>query len=72
MNMFVPDGVTICQNGGVFDELTHFHMHVIPRYNGQNFAEFFSVDGEINIEEKEIERLEETKRKIIDTIEARI
>ncbi|WP_231687529.1 HIT family protein [Bacillus sp. FJAT-22090] len=29
--LYKPDGVTICQNGGIFSELTHFHMHVVPR-----------------------------------------
>ncbi|OAO78618.1 hypothetical protein TAF16_1778 [Anoxybacillus flavithermus] len=56
----------MCQNGGAFDELTHFHMHIVPRYEGQNFADFFTEDGETNIEEEN--NLEETKRKIINTI----
>lgn len=64
--LFNPDGITVCQNGGVFDELTHFHMHIVPRYEGQNFADFFTEDGETNIEEEN--NLEETKRKIINTI----
>ncbi|MFJ8261995.1 HIT family protein [Rummeliibacillus sp. NPDC094406] len=64
--LFNPDGITICQNGGVFDELTHFHMHVVPRYEGQNFAEFYTEDGETHIEEKN--KLEETKRNVIKAI----
>ncbi|MEE6452796.1 HIT family protein [Gottfriedia acidiceleris] len=64
--LFNPDGITVCQNGGAFDELTHFHMHIVPRYEGQNFADFYTEDGETNIEEGN--KLEETKRKIIDTI----
>lgn len=64
--LFNPDGITVCQNGGAFDELTHFHMHIVPRYEGQNFADFFTEDGETNIEEES--NLEETKRKIINTI----
>ncbi|ELK22298.1 hydrolase HIT family [Anoxybacillus flavithermus TNO-09.006] len=64
--LFNPDGITVCQNGGAFDELTHFHMHIVPRYEGQNFADFFTEDGETNIEEEN--NLEETKRKIINTI----
>lgn len=28
--------------GGIFNELTHYHMHVIPRYEGQSFAKFYS------------------------------
>jgi histidine triad (HIT) family protein len=27
-----PDGITINQNGVKFSDLTHLHMHVIPRY----------------------------------------
>lgn len=42
-----PDGITINQNGGVFNDLTHYHMHVVPRYMGQNFAEFYS-EGEVS------------------------
>lgn len=65
--LFNPDGITICQNGGVFDELTHFHMHVIPRYAGQNFADFYAEDGEAHIEAPT--KLEETKRKMTKAIE---
>jgi histidine triad (HIT) family protein len=63
--LFNPDGITVCQNGGMFDELTHFHMHIVPRYVGQNFADFYIEDGEIQIEEN---KLEETKRIIIKTV----
>lgn len=64
--LFNPDGITICQNGGSFDELTHFHMHVVPRYEGQNFANFYSEESEqIVVDEV---RLSNTKRKIINAI----
>ncbi|MFP7474198.1 HIT family protein [Niallia taxi] len=39
--LYKPDGITICQNGGIFSELSHFHMHVVPRYRDQSFAEFY-------------------------------
>ncbi|MBM7693928.1 diadenosine tetraphosphate (Ap4A) HIT family hydrolase [Peribacillus deserti] len=29
---YSPDGITICQNGGIFSELSHYHMHIVPRY----------------------------------------
>ena len=64
--LFNPDGITVCQNGGIFDELTHFHMHVVPRYKGQNFSYFYLEDEEVFIEEKSI--LEEVKRKFIQKI----
>jgi diadenosine tetraphosphate (Ap4A) HIT family hydrolase len=42
--LFNPDGITICQNGGIFDELTHYHMHVVPRYKNQSFSTFYTED----------------------------
>ena len=64
--LFNPDGITICQNGGSFDELTHFHMHVVPRYEGQNFSNFYSEESEqVVIDEV---GLSNTKRKIINAV----
>jgi histidine triad (HIT) family protein len=57
--LFNPDGITICQNGGRFNELKHFHMHVIPRYEGQPF---YTDDWSDNTEQRE--KLEETKAKL--------
>lgn len=37
-NCFQPDGITINQNGGKFSDLTHLHMHVIPRYENDGFT----------------------------------
>ncbi|MFD0677570.1 MULTISPECIES: HIT family protein [unclassified Paenibacillus] len=36
--VFAPDGITICQNGGSFNDLTHYHMHLIPRFEGDGFS----------------------------------
>jgi histidine triad (HIT) family protein len=36
--LFKPDGITICQNGGIFNDLTHYHMHLIPRYKNDGFS----------------------------------
>ncbi len=40
--IYKPDGITIIQNGGIFNELTHYHMHVVPRYENQQFGNFYS------------------------------
>lgn len=29
--IYAPDGITICQNGGKFNDLSHYHMHITPR-----------------------------------------
>jgi histidine triad (HIT) family protein len=50
--LYNPDGITVCQNGGAFDELTHLHIHIVPRYEGQKFADFYMENGETIIEDK--------------------
>lgn len=37
-SLFKPDGIRICQDGGEFNDLTHYHMHLIPRYEGDGFT----------------------------------
>jgi len=64
--LFNPDGITICQNGGSFDELTHFHMHVVPRYKGQSFADFYIEESHAGKIDEGM--LEDTKRRIIEAI----
>ncbi|MBQ3410217.1 MAG: HIT family protein, partial [Bacillus sp. (in: Bacteria)] len=53
-----PDGVTVCQTVGVFNELTHYQMHVVPRDKERSFAEFYMVQSG----EKQNHNFEETKR----------
>lgn len=63
--LYKPDGVTVCQNGGVFNELTHYHMHVVPRYKERSFAEFYMVQSG----EKQNHNFEETKHLLKEAIE---
>ncbi|MBO7747995.1 HIT family protein [Paenibacillus sp. MWE-103] len=35
---FRPHGITMCQNGGRFNDLGHYHLHLIPRYEGDGFS----------------------------------
>ena len=57
-----PDGISICQNGGTFDDLTHFHMHVVPRQANQNFSSFYT--DEVWDNEALKERLPETQERL--------
>lgn len=57
-----PDGISICQNGGTFDDLTHFHMHIVPRQENQNFSSFYTDDVWDNETIKE--RLPETRERL--------
>lgn len=35
---YQPDGISIMQNGGYFNDVNHYHMHVFPRYKGDGFS----------------------------------
>lgn len=58
--VFNPDGITICQNSGIFNDLTHYHVHIIPRYKEDGFSW-----SEPIIEHNAETRLEVTKDRII-------
>ncbi|WEK56096.1 MAG: HIT family protein [Candidatus Cohnella colombiensis] len=36
--IYKPDGISIMQNGGIFNDLEHYHMHVFPRYKEDGFG----------------------------------
>lgn len=37
-SQFQPDGITVIQNGGIFNDLNHYHMHIFPRYESDGFG----------------------------------
>ncbi|MBE6052758.1 MAG: HIT family protein [Clostridium sartagoforme] len=39
---YSPDGYSIMQNGGVFNDIGHYHLHVFPRYREEGFGWNFS------------------------------
>jgi histidine triad (HIT) family protein len=36
--LYTPDGISMMQNGGVFSDLGHFHMHIWARTQGDGFS----------------------------------
>lgn len=64
--LYIPDGITICQNGGIFSQLSHFHMHVIPRYKHQSFADFY-LETPLNNESLK-NKLFDTKDELVEVI----
>ena len=36
--LYIPDGITVMQNGGYFNDVNHYHMHVFPRYKDDGFG----------------------------------
>jgi histidine triad (HIT) family protein len=39
-----PDGITIMQNGGAFNDVGHYHLHVFCRYHGDGFGWTFGTE----------------------------
>jgi histidine triad (HIT) family protein len=37
-NEFAPDGISVMQNGGAFNDVGHYHMHIFCRYRGDGFG----------------------------------
>ena len=56
-----PDGISIIQNGGIFDELTHVHIHIVPRFQHQHFAEFYlESEGEFTPDAPRLQRMQQS------------
>lgn len=36
--IYKPNGYCIMQNGGEFNDIGHFHLHIFPRYRGDGFT----------------------------------
>ena len=36
--IYKPNGYTIMQNGGEFNDVGHYHLHIFPRYTGDGFG----------------------------------
>ena len=40
--IYNPDGYSIMQNGGKFNDIGHFHLHIFPRYEDDGFGWTYS------------------------------
>ena len=36
--IYQPDGISMLQNNGQFNEIGHYHLHVFPRYENDGFG----------------------------------
>ncbi len=48
--IYNPDGYSIMQNGGKFNDIGHYHMHLFPRYIKDDFSWIVS-DKNYNVNE---------------------
>ncbi len=37
-DVYKPDGYSVMQNGGAFNDVGHYHMHIFPRYKDDGFG----------------------------------
>lgn len=42
--IYLPDGYSILQNGGIFNDVGHYHLHIFPRYKGDKFGWTYRED----------------------------
>ena len=42
--MYAPAGYSIMQNGGTFNDIGQFHLHVFPRFNKEDFGWTYTND----------------------------
>lgn len=59
------DGYTMMQNGGIFTDFGHYHMHIFPRYIDDKF-------GWVCKDLKNINRFEEVKEKLKSKLDIRV
>ena len=49
--IYRPDGYSIMQNGGAFNDIGHYHLHIFPRYDGDGFGWTYGQEPkEVNVE----------------------
>ena len=49
--IYNPNGYSIMQNGGDFNDIGHFHLHVFPRYTNDGFG-WTCGENKINVSRK--------------------
>ena len=45
--IYKPDGYSIMQNGGEFNDVGHYHLHIFPRYQEDGFGWVYSSETKI-------------------------
>lgn len=53
---YKPDGYSIMQNGGKFNEIGHFHLHIFPRYQNDGFG-WKCIENEINVSQEIVKHI---------------
>lgn len=43
-DVYKPHGYSMMQNGGAFNDVGHYHLHIFPRYKGDGFGWTYGGD----------------------------
>ncbi len=54
-SVYCPKGYFIMQNGGSFNEIAVFHLHVIPKYSKDDFG-YFNKQYSNKVDQEKIKR----------------
>lgn len=46
---YKPDGITLTQSNGAFNDVDHYHVHIFPRYKGDGFDWVYPKNEPINL-----------------------
>ena len=46
-DLYNADGYSIMQNGGEFNDIGHFHLHIFPRYKDDGFGWTYGEDKKL-------------------------
>ena len=56
--VYTPNGYSIMQNGGEFNDVGHYHLHIFPRYAGDGFGWTYGEEPK-NVKEEIAKRIGE-------------
>ena len=51
---YKPDGITLTQSNGAFNDVDHFHVHIFPRYKGDGFDWVYPKNEPIDLEQESL------------------
>ena len=52
--IYMPNGYSIMQNGGEFNDIGHYHLHIFPRYTADGFGwTYGNKKAKVNAEKSE-------------------
>ena len=55
--VYCPDGYSIMQNGGAFNDIGHYHLHIFPRYRGDGFG-WTDADQEFDVSHVVVDKIQ--------------